>query len=360
MSKPFTFSYTDGLPLESGASLASFKLAYHTYGTLNKDKSNAILICHALSGDSQVGGATGWWSSVVGPGKSIDTFKYYVVCVNSLGSCYGSTGPMSETPDTGKPYAMDFPVITIGDMVSAQRKLMDILDVHKWRAVVGPSMGGMQALEWSIMYPDKVDMCIPLVTTARLSTAALAFGSIGRNAITTDPNWNNGNYYDQEGPETGLSIARMIGHITYLSHEGLSQKFGRRLQEKQDYSYDFSSDFQIESYLKHQGDKFVSRFDANAYLYLSRAMSYFDLAKKYGSLNDAFDKTQANFLVMSISSDTLYPSSQSKEIVKTLMKLNRSVTFVEVNSPHGHDGFLIEADVINNVLRSYLENAPCH
>ena len=356
MSKTLTFTYTDGLTLESGSTLPNFQLSYTTYGTLNKEKSNAILICHALSGDSDVGGASGWWKDVVGPGKSIDTHKYFVVCSNSLGSCYGSSGPTSVNDATQTEYGMDFPVVTVGDMVSAQRKLMDIFDLEKWHAVVGPSMGGMQALEWSIMYPDKVDICIPLVTTARLSTAALAFGAIGRNAITSDPNWNNGDYYGKTAPETGLSIARMIGHITYLSSEGLTQKFGRRLQEKQDYSYDFSTDFQIESYLQHQGDKFVNRFDANAYLYLSRAMSYFDLAKKYGSLNDAFDKSSAKFLVMSISSDTLYPSSQSKEIVKTLMKLNRQVTFVEIDSPHGHDGFLIESETINHVLSSYLEN----
>ena len=356
MSKTNTFSYTDGLTLESGSTLSNFKLSYTTYGRLNKGGSNAILICHALSGDSHVGGASGWWKDVVGPGKSIDTHKYFVVCSNSLGSCYGSTGPTSIDDATQKEYGMKFPVVTIGDMVSAQRKLMDILNIETWHAVVGPSMGGMQALEWAIMYPEKVNICIPLVSTARLSTAALAFGAIGRNAITSDPNWNEGDYYGKTAPETGLAIARMIGHITYLSAEGLTQKFGRRLQEKQDYSYDFSTDFQIESYLQHQGDKFVNRFDANAYLYLSKAMSYFDLGKKYGSLKEAFDKSSAKFLGMSISSDTLYPSSQSKEIVKTLMKLNRQVTFVEIESPHGHDGFLIEADTINHVLSSYLEN----
>lgn len=356
MSKANTFTYTDGLNLESGSTLSNFQLSYTTYGTLNTARSNAILICHALSGDSHVGGAEGWWKEVVGPGKSIDTHKYFVVCSNSLGSCYGSTGPTSVNQETKKEYGMSFPVVTIGDMVSAQRKLMDVLNVEKWHAVVGPSMGGMQALEWAIMFPDKVNICIPLVSTARLSTTALAFGAIGRNAITSDPNWNEGDYYGKAIPETGLAIARMIGHITYLSPEGLSQKFGRRLQEKQDYSYNFSTDFQIESYLQHQGDKFVNRFDANAYLYLSKAMSYFDLAKKYGSLEDAFDKSKAKFLVMSISSDTLYPSSQSKEIVKTLMKLNRQVTFVEIDSPHGHDGFLIEANTINHVLNAYLES----
>jgi homoserine O-acetyltransferase len=348
------------ISLESGQSLSSFTLTYATYGSLNHDKTNAILLCHALSGDAQVSGKRGWWKDIVGKGTSIDTDRYFVVCINSLGSCYGSSGPASINPLSGRPYGTSFPVITIGDMVVSQYAVMETLGIPKWAAVIGPSMGGMQALEWSIMFPDLVDQCIPIATTHRLSTSALAYGAIGRNAIISDPQWNNGEYSNETSPKKGLGIARMIGHITYLSHDSLDTRFGRRLQEKNDYSYDFSTDFQIESYLTHQGNKFVDRFDANAYLYLSKAMSYFDLGKKYGSLSRAMAKSKADFLFMSISSDSLYSSRQSKEIAKTLMRLNRHANFVEIDSTHGHDGFLIESEKINRVLSSYLGNRLCH
>lgn len=349
------FTCKDPLPLESGASLPFFELAYETYGTLNKKRDNAILICHALSGDSHVAKG-GWWGDLVGPKKAIDTLKYFVICSNTLGSCYGSTGPTSVDPATQKPYGLNFPVITIKDMVAAQVKLCEYLDVHFLKAVIGGSMGGMQALEWSISYPSQVKSCIVIATAPTLSPQAVAFGAVGRHAITSDTDWNTGDYYESKQPEKGLAIARMIGHITYLSEESMSKKFGRRLQKKTDYGYDFDTDFEIESYLKHQGKKFVGRFDANSYLYLSKAMSYFDLEKSYKSLGAAFKNTHASFLVMSISSDMLYPAEQNKKVVHTLMRLNKKVSYAEIDSPYGHDAFLIEQEKLGALMAPFLRN----
>ena len=300
--------------------------------------------------------STGWWDNLIGPGKAIDTNTYYVICTNAIGSCMGSTGPNSIDPKTGKQFGLDFPIITIGDMVNVQKAFLDAIGIQKLKAVIGGSMGGMQALEWSILYPEMMDQSIVIATTSKLSPQALAFGSVGRNAISSDPNWQNGHYYDKTVPHKGLSIARMIGHITYLSEESMSKKFGRRLQEKSEYGYNFQNDFQIESYLQYQGDKFVDRFDANAYLYLSKAMSYFDLEKKYGSLKEAFQSAKSQFLIISISSDWLYPSKQNKEIVKTLMNLDKKVTFSEIQSPFGHDGFLLETETLTQIIKPYLDS----
>jgi len=354
------FSSTTPLTLESGEVLDTFDIAYETYGTLNDDKSNAILICHALTGDAHAAFGTtndqkklGWWDGLIGPNKAINTNEYFVICSNTLGSCLGSTGPTSINPKTNMPYALSFPVITIKDIVTAQKALISHFGITKLDHVIGGSMGGMQALEWAISFPDMVNSCIPIASTSKLSPQALAFGAVGRNAIISDPNWNKGNYEKQ--PEKGLSIARMIGHITYLSEESMTQKFGRRLQEKSDYGYHFNTEFQVESYLKHQGDKFVQRFDANSYLYLSKATSYFDLEKKYTSLEDAFRKTTCKFLILSISSDWIYPPSQSKEMAKTLMKLERDITYSEIDSPYGHDAFLIETEKLGKLIQPYLE-----
>jgi homoserine O-acetyltransferase/O-succinyltransferase len=355
MSNPILYHYTQPLTLECGKTLSEFTLAYETFGQLNEKKSNAILICHALSGDSHVTGPDGWWNDLVGKQKAVDTDRFFVMCINTLGSCYGSTGPSSLNPETQKTYATDFPVITIADMVKSQKFLMDALDIPFWAAVLGPSMGGMQALEWAIMFPDKLKACIPIAATSCLSTYALAFGAVGRHAISSDPKWNNGRYTIDSAPETGLSIARMIGHITYLSEQSMSKKFGRKLQEKADYSYQFSTDFQIESYLKHQGDKFVGRFDANSYLFLSKAMSYFDLNKAYGSLELAFQKTTCRYLILSISSDMLYLSEQSRELARVLMRLNKDVIYAEIDSPFGHDAFLLEYDKQAKILKPFLE-----
>ncbi len=353
------FHSSDPLELSSGKSLPSFDLCFESFGTLNADGSNAILVCHALSGDSHVAKHSpddkeGWWEALIGPGKALDTTRYYIVCSNTLGSCYGSTGPTSLNPETQTPYLMTFPVITITDMVRAQYRLMSFLGISKWHTVLGGSMGGMQALLWSILYPQSLVHCIALAVTPFLSPQALAFSAISRNAILSDVAWHKGAYTEGASPEQGLSIARMIGHITYLSEASMEKKFGRRLQDKTEYSYDFGPDFQVESYLKHQGDKFVKRFDANSYLYLSKAMSYFDLEKQFGSLSAAFSEVSCRYLFASITSDMLYTSAICKEMVRTLIRLEKDVSFLTVDSPYGHDAFLIETQVIGDMIRSFL------
>ncbi len=347
------FHSQNSLVLNSGKQLHEFDIAYETYGTLNDNKTNAILICHALSADAHASNG-GWWSDLIGPGKALDTTKYFIISSNTLGSCYGSSGPSSINPKTELPYHITFPMVTISDMVNAQACLIEHLAIDTLLMVIGGSMGGMQALEWAALYPDKIKSCVPIASTSKLSPQALAFGTVGRNAIISDPNWNKGNYYDQEKPENGLAIARMIGHITYLSEESLSQKFGRKLQEKQEYGYNLQTDFQIESYLYHQGHKFVHRFDANSYLYLSKAMSYYDLHKSYGSLENAFKSTDAQFLIMAITSDWLYPTKDSKDIVQSLMRINKNVTYCEIDSPYGHDGFLLSQEKLSDVIQPFL------
>ncbi len=362
--KPQNFQLPEPLSLDCGRTLKGVNIRYETVGTLAPDRSNAILITHALSGDAHVCGRhapedpkPGWWDEMVGPGRAIDTTRYFVICSNVLGSCAGSTGPRSVNPDTGNPYNLDFPVITIRDMVRAQRYLIDYLGIEKLLSVVGGSMGGMQAMEWAINYPDRLDSAVPIATTSQLSPQSIAFDWVGREAIKYDPNWNNGNYSADHVPDRGLAAARMLAHITYLSDESMSLKFGRDLQDTDSYSFDFHRDFAVESYLEHQGRRFVERFDANSYFYITRAMDYFDLAARAGGdLARAFASAKAAFLVVSFSSDWLFPTAESRKIVNALLKNRLNVSFCEIKSAYGHDAFLLEADVLGPMLRDFLRN----
>lgn len=353
----------DEMSLECGARLGPITIAYEVYGTLNTDKSNAILILHALSGDSHVAGyysedddKPGWWDSMVGPGKGIDTNKYFVICSNIIGSCMGSTGPCTINPKTIMPYGLEFPLVTIGDMVKAQKALIDFLGIKKLLAVVGGSVGGMQVLEWCVQYPNMVTSAIPLATTTRHSALAIAFNEIARQAIMVDPNWNNGDYYFGDRPETGLAVARMIGHVTYLSDQSMRLKFGRELQNKSKFSFSFDPDFQVESYLRYQGKRFVDRFDANAFLYITKAADYFDLAEQHGdgSMLEAFSKSNARFLIISFTSDWLYPTYQSREMVKAIKKTGLDVSFCEIEAAWGHDAFLIPNPRLSSIIGGFL------
>ena len=358
------FNINEEINLESGETLSDITVAYETYGRLSRNKDNAILVLHALTGDAHAAGyhnetdiKPGWWNDMIGPGKAFDTDKYFVISSNSLGGCKGTTGPSSINPKTGKPYGIEFPVITMEDIVTVQKKLVDYLGVKKLLCVAGGSMGGMQAQQWAISYPDFVQSVILIATTSKLSAQGIAFNAVGRNAIISDSNWNNGNYYDQEQkPDHGLSIARMVGHITYLCEEAMHKKFGRRLQNKQKPDFTMDIDFQVESYLQHQGEIFVDRFDANSYLYITKAVDYFDLSEKYGSLQNAFKNTTAKFLVMSFTSDWLFPTFQSKEIVTALMHNNKDVSFCEIDSPCGHDAFLLEFQTQTKIIKSFLKD----
>lgn len=354
-------TFEEPLLLESGEKLGPITLAYETYGRLNADRSNAILILHALSGDAHVAGKhsptdekVGWWDDMVGPGKAFDTNKYFVLCSNVIGGCKGSTGPSSINPATGRPYGLSFPVITIADMVAAQVRLVDYLGIEKLLCVVGGSMGGMQALQWVVDYPDRARSAIPIATTARLSPQCIALNEVGRQAIYADPHWNGGDYYGKRPPNAGLALARMIGHITYLSDKSMHQKFGRRLQNRERYGYDFSTEFAVESYLQYHGQNFIRRFDANSYLYITKAMDYFDLANGYGSLAQRFARVKARFLVISFTSDWLYPSYQSKEIVRALKANGVDVTYCDIESSHGHDAFLVEIDRLAPLVADFL------
>jgi homoserine O-acetyltransferase len=361
----FTFGQIkdDALLLDCGKTLSPVTIRYETYGTLNKNKNNAILIIHALSGNAHVAGyhsetdkKPGWWDDMVGPGKPFDTDKYFIVCSNCIGGCSGSTGPRSINPETCKKYNLSFPIITMADMVRAQYHLMEHLQIPKWLNIVGGSMGGMQALQWAIDYPDKVESIIAIATTCSLSPQAIAFDWVGREAIMKDPNWNNGEY-EEKIPEKGLAIARMLAHITYLSDESMNNKFGRKLKELCDYSYDFSRNFEVESYLDYQGQRFVERFDANCYLYITRAMDYFDLAaKQKGDLVKCFSVTKASFLVVSFSSDWLFPPQKSKEIVKALRANNSDVVYCNIDSNYGHDAFLLESKALGSLICDYLKS----
>jgi len=354
----------DLMALDSGARLGPVTLAYETAGKLSEDRSNAVLILHALSGDSHVAGyysekdaKPGWWDIMVGPGKGIDTNKYFVICSNILGSCMGSTGPASLCPVTGKPYGLDFPVVTIGDMVRAQKRLVDHLGIKKLLAVIGGSIGGMQVLEWAVRYPDMVHAAVPLASTMRHSALAIAFNEVARQSIMADPKWNNGNYYGGPKPATGLAVARMVGHVTYLSDEAMRKKFGRRLQDKNDFSFNFDADFQVESYLRYQGSKFVDRFDANSFLYITKAADYFDLKWQHGagSAVQAFAKARAKFLVVSFTSDWLYPTYQSRAMVKAMKKNGLDVSFCEIQADCGHDAFLLPNRRLSELLAGFLE-----
>lgn len=356
------FTIKEKIKFESGVEFGPITVAYETYGKLNEDGTNVILVIHALTGDAHAAGyhsendkKPGWWDSMIGPDKAFDTNKYFVVCTNILGGCSGTAGPSSINPETGKPYGLSFPVFTIEDTVHVKKKLLDFLGVKKLYAVAGGSMGGMQAMQFAISYPDYVTSTILIATTSRLSPQAIAFNAVGRNSIISDPNWNNGDYYDKENkPDRGLSNARMVGHITYLCEEAMYNKFGRKLQNKNHYDFNFDIDFQVESYLQHQGQIFVDRFDANSYLYITKAVDYFDPADKYGSLKEAFKNTDAKFLVISFDSDWLFPSSQSKEVVNTLMQLGKDVSYCEIKSPCGHDAFLLEYEVQSKIIKSFL------
>lgn len=350
------------LRLDSGADFGPVEIAYETYGTLNADRSNAILICHALTGDQFVAsthpltGKDGWWTRMVGEGKPVDPARHFIVCANVLSGCLGSSGPASINPATGIPYAMDFPVITIRDMVRAQAMLLDHLGVGELHAVIGGSMGGMQALSWAATYPGRVRSAVVIASTARHSAQNIAFHEVGRQAIMADPRWRGGNYYaDGDVPSSGLAVARMAAHITYLSEAGLTEKFGRRLQDRDAKSFGFDADFQVESYLRYQGLSFVDRFDANSYLYITRAMDYFDLAEEHGGqLADVFAGTNTRFCLVSFDTDWLYPTAESRNIVHALNAAGAPVSFVELSSPFGHDAFLLEAPEMNRIVDGFL------
>ena len=360
----FTFAETEPFPLDSGASLGPVTLTYETYGRLNATRTNAILITHALSGSANAAGAhaadgakPGWWDDCIGPGKAFDTDTFFVVCSNVLGGCSGSTGPAHVDPATGRPYGMRFPVVTIGDMVRAQVRLIDHLGIEQLLCVAGGSMGGMQALEWAAHHPQRLKAAIPIATTAHHSPMLIALSEVGRQAIYADPAWNNGDYYDAAlKPDAGLAVARMVGHITYLSEASMQQKFGRRLQDQVRYGYEFRSEFQVESYLKYKGDNFTRRFDANSYLYVTKAMDYFDLSAETGSVAAAFaNSAHVRFLVLSFTSDWLYPSYHSKALVSALTAAGADVTYLDVQSSWGHDAFLLEVGTMTKLLRGFLD-----
>lgn len=359
----FTFAESPNeMKLESGQKLGPITLAYETYGELNKEKDNAILIFHALSGDAHAAGKhsaddkkVGWWDSMIGPGKGFNTDKYFVICANVIGGCKGSTGPSSVNPKTGKPYGTDFPVITIRDMVKAQKYLIDHMGITQLLAVTGGSMGGMQALEWVVCFPGTVKSVILFATAAVQSPQNIALQEVGRKAIINDPNWHGGHYYGKGSPAHGLAVARMIGHVTYLSEASMGQKFGRKLQGKEKYSFDFSPEFQVESYLHHQGDAFTKRFDANSYLYITRAIDYFDLSDGK-PLADRFKDVQAKFLVISFSTDWLYPPYQSEEIVRALKANSIDVSYNNINSTYGHDAFLIDDKKLTPIVSTFLSH----
>jgi homoserine O-acetyltransferase len=345
------------LRLESGQALGPVTLAYETYGTLDAKRSNAILVLHALSGDAHAAGAhpetgaPGWWDPMIGPGKAFDTDRYFVIASNVLGGCKGSTGPSSPNPATGKPYALEFPVITIGDMVEAQRHLIDHLGIERLLCVSGGSMGGMQVLQWVASYPERVASAIPIATTLKHSPQQIAFDEVGRQAIMADPAWNNGQYYATGQPERGLAVARMIGHITYMSDQSMQEKFSRKLKNE-DYSFSFTADFEVEGYLRYRGDNFVRRFDANSYLYITKAMDYFDLSGD--KLIPPGKRVDTRFLVVAFQSDWLYPSYQSQDIVQLLRTRHVDATYCEVASTYGHDAFLLEVDEQTHLVSHFL------
>ena len=353
------------LTLDCGRVINDFPIAYETYGKLNEKKDNAILIFHALTGDQFVTGKNpvtnkdGWWSYAVGPGKSIDTDKYFLICANVISGCMGSFGPSHIDPETNNPYGTNFPVITINDMVNAQVNLLDHFGIDKLFSVIGGSMGGMQVLQFVSNFPDKAKTAVPIACTSSHSAQNIAFNELGRQSIMADPNWINGDYQkENKNPSNGLSVARMAAHITYLSKKGLENKFGRKLQERDDLKFGFDADFQIESYLRYQGSVFVDRFDANSYLYITRAMDYFDLPRKFeGSLSKAFNNTKTKFFIISFTSDWLYPTQENKEIVIALNSIGADVGFAEIESDKGHDSFLLDVPDFLNVLKNFVDKS---
>ncbi|NNG24677.1 homoserine O-succinyltransferase MetX [Telluria aromaticivorans] len=364
---PQAMQFAEPLRLQSGAHIGDYTLMYETYGTLNADKSNAVLVCHALNASHHVAGtyadqpkSLGWWDNMVGPGKPLDTNRFFVIGVNNLGSCFGSTGPMHTNPATGKPYGASFPLLTVEDWVSAQARLADRLGIDCFAAVMGGSLGGMQALSWSIMFPDRLRHCIVIASTPKLSAQNIAFNDVARQAILTDPDYHGGDFYEHGVvPKNGLKVARMVGHITYLSNDDMAEKFGRRLRnvaESDEYGFDFGIDFEIESYLRYQGDKFSEYFDANTYLLITKALDYFDPARLYdGNLTKALAGTKAQFLVASFSTDWRFSPERSREIVEALVSNRRRVSYAEIDAPHGHDAFLLEDPRYLGVVRAYYD-----
>ena len=358
------------LTLESGVRLGPINVAYETYGELTGEKDNAIFVCHALTGDAHVAGKhsvdsrqSGWWDGLIGPGRALDTTKYFVICANVLGGCQGTTGPSCPNPETGQPYGLRFPFITVGDIVEVHTALVKQLGINRLLAIIGGSLGGMQVLDWVARYPDMVRSAICLASAGKLSAQGIAFNAVGRRAITTDRQFQNGDYYGSDpskygdvGPRAGLALARMIAHITYLSEASIERKFGRDLQHSDHLAYDLQSEteFKIESYLHYQGKRFIERFDANSYLYLTRAMDYFDLAQQFDSLREALGRTDARFLITSYHTDWLFPSSQSREIVSALLETHRHVTYLELESVFGHDSFLLEIEQLEELLTPLL------
>ena len=355
----YTFDSPAELVLESGEKLEPITLAYETYGKLNQQKSNAILVVHALSGDAHAAGfhkgdkGTGWWNEMIGPGKALDTKKYFVICSNVLGGCRGSTGPSLINPKTGKPYGTEFPIIIIQDMINAQLHLIDYLGIDKLLTVIGGSMGGMQVLQWMISYPNRIHSAIPIATTMKHSPQQIAFNEVGRQAIMADHNWNNGNYYEGSAPNRGLAIARMVGHITYMSDASMAEKFGRR-RKNNGRPFKFGTDFEVEGYLRYRGDNFVKRFDANSYIYLTKAIDYFNILNGK-RLSEIFKGLKAKVLVLAFKSDWLYPSYQSREIVKACKLAGIDATYCEINSTYGHDAFLLEVEEETHLIKHFLK-----
>ncbi len=364
-SKIVRFGADMPLKLDSGKILSPFQIAYQTYGELNEARSNAVLICHALTGDQHVAsdnpvtGKPGWWDVLIGPGKVIDTNRFFVICSNVIGGCLGSTGPATINPETGRPWGLDMPLVTIGDMVRAQVMLVDHLGIDRLFSVIGGSMGGMQVLQWASSYPERVHTALPIATGARHSSQNIAFHEVGRQAVMADPEWCGGRYIEAgKRPQKGLAVARMAAHITYLSEAALHRKFGRNLQDRAALTFGFDADFQIESYLRHQGMSFVDRFDANSYLYMTRAMDYFDLAADHGGrLADAFRGTSTRFCLVSFTSDWLFPTEESRSIVHALNAAGASVSFVEIETDRGHDAFLLDEPELFGAIDGFLRSA---
>ena len=375
---PQSMHFAAALPLQSGASIREYDLSFETYGTLNADRSNAVLICHALNASHHVAGtyagqdkSEGWWHNMIGPGKALDTEQFFVIGVNNLGSCFGSTGPMHTNPDTGRVYGADFPVVTVEDWVNAQARLLDALGIQTLAAVMGGSLGGMQALSWALQYPDRVRHAVVIASAPNLTAENIAFNEVARRAIQTDPDFHGGHFYEHGMvPKRGLRIARMIGHITYLSDDVMNEKFGRQLRAaavaakegRTDASVDYlfstqEVEFQIESYLRYQGDKFAEYFDANTYLLITRALDYFDPARAYeGNLSLALARATSKFLLVSFTTDWRFAPKRSREIVKALLDNKRDVSYAEINAPHGHDAFLLDDARYMGVIRSYFNN----
>jgi homoserine O-acetyltransferase len=362
--KPQTAHFSEPLMLKSGAVLSAYDLVYETYGTLNAEKSNAVLVCHALSGTHHVAGKyseddkhPGWWDNMIGPGKPLDTNRFYVIGVNNLGGCHGSTGPATINPATGKPWGSGFPVVTIEDWVLAQSRLAEYLGIETFAAVVGGSLGGMQALQWTLTFPDRIRNALVIASAPNLTAQNMAFNEVARQAIITDPEFHGGDYYEHSVvPRRGLRIARMLGHITYLSDDAMGAKFGRKLRADE-IKYSFDVEFEMESYLRYQGDKFAGEFDANTYLRMTRALDYYDPAAEYeGSLSAALAKARADFLVISFTSDWRFSPDRSREIVKALLDNEREVIYAELTAAHGHDAFLMPDQHYHDIVRAYLES----